>query len=225
MSDNGPAVINNLLTDDERDKRYVNEYKGHKGNIWENGVKSPLFVRWPGKIRPAVTTQLADITDVYATLLDLAAIKLPGSHLTLDGISLAPVLLEDKNITEKEYVYNYAHAAWQPTDKPWSPEGILNEYQPIEPTEKLSLKPGEQVISIRNNRYKLLNHPKQYKNTPVATDSFVLIDMINDPKEENNIFNEKSEIADRLKADLFHLPGKIALFYECDSNTSNTSVL
>jgi arylsulfatase A-like enzyme len=111
MSDNGPAVINNLLTDDERDKRYVNEYKGHKGNIWENGVKSPLFVRWPGKIRPAVTTQLADITDVYATLLDLAAIKLPGSHLTLDGISLAPVLLEDKNITEKEYVYNYAHAA------------------------------------------------------------------------------------------------------------------
>lgn len=204
MSDNGPAVINNLLTDDERKTRYVNDYKGHKGNIWENGVKSPLFIRWPGKIKPDTTHQLADITDIYATMLDIANIKIHDNHLPLDGVNLTPVLLENNNITRKKHVYNYAHSAWQPTDKPWSPEGTLNEYQPVGVSEIPALKPGNQVISVRNSRYKLLNRPKKYHDTPYPTGSFVLIDMINDPKEENNIYLEKPEIANRLQANLFN---------------------
>lgn len=54
MSDNGPAVNNGTLTDEDRRIRYVSGLKGHKGNIWENGVKSPLFIRWEGHYKPTI---------------------------------------------------------------------------------------------------------------------------------------------------------------------------
>ena len=44
LSDNGPAIENGVLTDEDRKIRYVNQLRGHKGNIWENGVKSPFFI-------------------------------------------------------------------------------------------------------------------------------------------------------------------------------------
>jgi len=82
-SDNGPAVINDLLTDEDRRIRYVNKFKGQKGNMWENGVRVPMFVRWKGRTRPAVVNRLADITDIFPTLLDFAGVRPPAGSKPL----------------------------------------------------------------------------------------------------------------------------------------------
>lgn len=82
FSDNGP-----------NGPRFNGGMKGHKGSTDEGGVRSPLHVRWPGKIKPGtVVTPIAGAVDLYPTLIDLAGVKRAGDR-PLDGISLAPWLV------------------------------------------------------------------------------------------------------------------------------------
>ena len=65
--------------------------KGAKGSTDEGGVRSPLLVRWPAKVKPGtIVTPIAAAIDLYPTLIDLAGIKRAGDK-PFDGISLAPV--------------------------------------------------------------------------------------------------------------------------------------
>jgi hypothetical protein len=67
--------------------------KGRKGSTDEGGVRSPLLVRWPGKVRAgAVITPIAAAVDLYPTLIGLAGAARVGDK-PFDGISLAPWLL------------------------------------------------------------------------------------------------------------------------------------
>ncbi|GIW96972.1 MAG: N-acetylgalactosamine-6-sulfatase [Pirellulaceae bacterium] len=74
--------------------RWNGDMKGRKGSTDEGGVRSPLFVRWPGKI-PAgtVVRPIAGAIDLLPTLADLAGIALIGKK-PLDGISVAPLLTD-----------------------------------------------------------------------------------------------------------------------------------
>lgn len=203
MSDNGPAIENGKLTDEDRRIRYVNQLRGHKGNIWENGVKSPLFVRWQGHFKPGEVDALADVTDILPTLMDLAGIPLPENSLPLDGRSFRAVLSNPAAELDGEKIsFNYAHPAWQPTDAPWTPEGVLDEYRPLTPEMKANLNYHNQVISVRNGRYKLLLNPEVSQSSLVLDDGFALFDIRNDPREEVNLINEKPEIARDLKSRL-----------------------
>jgi len=63
-----------------------------KGRIYEGGQRVPLMVRWPGKIKPATTTDaIVGPIDLYPTVLDALNIPLPGDHI-VDGKSFLPVL-------------------------------------------------------------------------------------------------------------------------------------
>jgi hypothetical protein len=67
--------------------------KGRKGSTDEGGVRLPLLVRWPAKVRPGtVVTPIAAAVDLYPTLIDLAGVARVGDK-PFDGISLAPWLL------------------------------------------------------------------------------------------------------------------------------------
>ncbi|GAB3279666.1 sulfatase-like hydrolase/transferase [Larkinella harenae] len=72
--------------------RFNGGMKGIKGSVDEGGVRVPMFVRWPGKIRPhtQIHTQAAHI-DVLPTLADLCGLSVKWPHL-LDGRSLAGLL-------------------------------------------------------------------------------------------------------------------------------------
>ncbi|RMG54635.1 MAG: hypothetical protein D6722_28765, partial [Bacteroidetes bacterium] len=200
LSDNGPAVLNADLTEEDRALRYHSGLRGHKGNLWENGVKSPLFVRWPGQLRPGSVESLADVTDLMPTLLDLAGITLPEGYLPLDGRSLRP-LLEGLPRTGKSS-FDYVHPAWPPTERPWTPEGVLDEYRPISPAERLQMTYTDQILSARNDRYKLMLNVATYANTPPLIRNRVLIDMQTDPKETRNVIEAHPAVTERLEADL-----------------------
>ena len=82
FSDNGPNGY-----------RWNGGMKGIKGTTDEGGVRSPLFVRWPGKITPnTVVAPIASAIDLYPTLIDLAGVKRVGDK-PFDGVSFAPMLL------------------------------------------------------------------------------------------------------------------------------------
>ena len=203
MSDNGPAVNNGALTNEDRQIRYVSGLKGHKGNIWENGVKSPLFIRWDGHYKPTIVTELADVTDILPTLLDIAGIELPSSNLPLDGRSIKPVL--EGSIPEQwqeKLSFNYANPGWPATDLPWTPEGIKDEYRPVEPGMKQGLKTADQIISVRSERYKLLLNPDVVYNGGTLKEGYAMYDIFNDPLEERNIISENPETAKYLKLEL-----------------------
>jgi hypothetical protein len=66
--------------------------KGRKGSTDEGGVRSPLLVRWPGKIPPRTkVNQIAGAIDLLPTLADLAGLNRPADK-PLDGRSLVPLL-------------------------------------------------------------------------------------------------------------------------------------
>jgi arylsulfatase A-like enzyme len=72
--------------------RWNGGMKGRKGSTDEGGVRSPLLVRWPGRI-PAGSrvTPIAGAIDLLPTLTDLAGVPIPTGH-PLDGVSLKGLL-------------------------------------------------------------------------------------------------------------------------------------
>ena len=76
--------------------RFNGKMKGRKGSTDEGGVRSPLFVRWPGHIAAGKNIpQISASIDLLPTLADLAGIPVT-SKKPLDGVSLKP-LLTNKN--------------------------------------------------------------------------------------------------------------------------------
>ncbi|PWD99384.1 sulfatase-like hydrolase/transferase [Marinilabilia rubra] len=55
-----------------------------KGNNWENGFRSPLFIRWAGQFDAQKVSVPVKVEDLFPTLCHLAGIGIPDS-LKLDG--------------------------------------------------------------------------------------------------------------------------------------------
>jgi arylsulfatase A-like enzyme len=68
--------------------RWNGDMKGRKGSTDEGGVRSPMLIRWPGKIEGGrEIKQIGGAIDLLPTLADMAGIKV-ASQKPLDGISL-----------------------------------------------------------------------------------------------------------------------------------------
>jgi len=87
FNDNGPNSY-----------RWNGGMRGRKGTTHEGGVRSPLLVRWPGKIPTSRTIdQLAGAIDLVPTLCELTGTPIAqetSEDQPLDGISLASQLLD-----------------------------------------------------------------------------------------------------------------------------------
>jgi arylsulfatase A-like enzyme len=85
FSDNGPNSY-----------RWNGGMKGRKGSIDEGGLRSPFFIRWPGRIRAgASASQIAGAIDLLPTLTELVGIEVKVEDAKpLDGRSLGRLLLK-----------------------------------------------------------------------------------------------------------------------------------
>lgn len=85
--DNGPNGV-----------RWNGDMKGRKGSTDEGGVRSPLLIRWPARVKPGtMVTQNGAAIDLLPTLADLAGIEVT-SQKRLDGLSLKPLLLGGSDV-------------------------------------------------------------------------------------------------------------------------------
>jgi arylsulfatase A len=85
-SDNGPCK------DSTTAERFMCDLRGLKGTVYENGIRVPSFMRWPGHL-PAGTKAdgITSALDIMPTLLAATGVPAPaGDHL--DGINLLPHL-------------------------------------------------------------------------------------------------------------------------------------
>ena len=86
FSDNGPNGW-----------RWNGGMRGRKGSTDEGGVRSPLLVRWPGRVKAGVKVgAIAGAIDLLPTLADLAGLPVVSTK-PLDGISIAPLLRGDSD--------------------------------------------------------------------------------------------------------------------------------
>jgi arylsulfatase A-like enzyme len=84
-SDNGGARRYDGRFDSNRGLR------GAKGDSYEGGLRTPLLVRWPGKVPAGVSSDLPTMfADVLPTLAELAGAPVPPR---IDGVSVLPTLL------------------------------------------------------------------------------------------------------------------------------------
>ncbi|UCD27798.1 MAG: arylsulfatase [Planctomycetota bacterium] len=76
--------------------------KGYKNSPYEGGIRVPMIVYWPGKIRAGVVSdQIWAFWDFLPTAADIAGADPPGN---IDGISILPTLLGKKQ-KSNDYLY------------------------------------------------------------------------------------------------------------------------
>jgi arylsulfatase A len=74
----------------------VGELRGLKGSLYEGGVRVPTIVRWPGRVAAgSESDRVSGFEDWMPTFLELLG-KSDAAPKGIDGISLAPTLLGQK---------------------------------------------------------------------------------------------------------------------------------
>lgn len=100
-SDNGPH------SEGGADPEYFDSngpFRGTKRDLYEGGIRVPMLVKWPGKIKAgSKTEQVSTFWDVFPTFASIVGGELPND---LDGISFLPTLLgNEKEQQDHEYLY------------------------------------------------------------------------------------------------------------------------
>jgi len=171
-SDNGPERFMQARKT-EFDHYSAGIFRGCKRDNWEGGHRVPFVARWPGHIAPATSSdEVVCLTDMMATLAALVG-EPPRHDSGEDSYNLLPVLL-----------------------------GQSHESPVREATVHHSSK-GE--FAIRRGRWVLLRHQgsggNAYRQEGAGWEAAgQLYDLIEDPSQQTNRYDERPEIVRELSA-------------------------
>lgn len=100
-SDNGPHKEGG---NDPAFFRSAGPFRGIKRDLYEGGIRMPMIVRWPGKVKPGSRTDfIGSFADFMPTAAELAGVKPPDG---IDGLSFMPELVGKRDRQQKhEYLY------------------------------------------------------------------------------------------------------------------------
>ncbi|MCK4920513.1 MAG: sulfatase [Bacteroidales bacterium] len=119
----------------------VRPLRAGKGWCYEGGIRVPLIITGPGIMSGRVSNQQVISTDYYPTILELAGLPmLKNQHK--DGISLVPLLKENKKIEREAIFWHYPHyhsSQWTPGAAIRSGDWKLIEFYDLETTELYNL--------------------------------------------------------------------------------------
>jgi arylsulfatase A-like enzyme len=126
-----------VFTSDNGGKPYATSnlpLRKGKHYLWEEGIRVPTIVKWPGKIEAGTVTDVPLISnDFYPTLLDLAGLPLlPEQHL--DGLSFKKILTgESKEMYREALFWHHPHLDSQAAVR-WNDYKLLYHYKTGEAT-------------------------------------------------------------------------------------------
>jgi arylsulfatase A-like enzyme len=99
-SDNGPHKEGGV---DPAFFKSSGSFRGIKRDMYEGGIRVPMIVRWPGKIKAGtVSDQVWAFWDFLPTAAEIAGLQPPPK---IDGISILPTLLGQKQTNQHEFLY------------------------------------------------------------------------------------------------------------------------
>jgi arylsulfatase len=115
--------------------------RGHKGQIYEGGLRVPAILEWPPRIPTQRITNVPCITsDIYPTLLDIAGVRIKHQP-PLDGISLTPLI--DGKMTKRPKPMGFwdypIHGISVPSDR-WMSELLAEQKAGKPPQDKSRLR-------------------------------------------------------------------------------------
>ncbi len=164
----------------------------NKTTPFDAGHRTPILVRWPGRVAPARLASLASSIDVMPTVL--AALGLPAPQ-GLEGINL----LDDKAVESRQHVFGEDFTIRSQTlDDPaanvlwrWVTDGHWRLVLPrtFEAEGALKTIPSDNYLT------------PDLKAT-LQTAQPMLYDLQGDPKEENNLASTHPEIVSALRTKL-----------------------
>ncbi|WP_114778587.1 sulfatase [Botryobacter ruber] len=83
------------------------DFRMHKTWLYEGGIREPLIMRMPGKIKAGSETAVpVSSIDFYPTFLELANAAPPVGH-QLDGVSLAPFITKGEDLSRDVLYWHY----------------------------------------------------------------------------------------------------------------------
>ena len=144
---------------------------------YEEGIRSPLTIRWPRAVKPGKRIRdLVILQDLAPTLIDIAGGK-PGKHV--QGRSLVPLLKGGRTGWRKSFLVEY----WSENAYPW----LVN----------MTYK------AVRTGRYKYIRWVNRSRNGELDE----LYDLERDPYEMTNLAGRSSHraVRDRLRRELRRL--------------------
>lgn len=152
--------------------RSYGPFDGIKRDVWEGGLREPTIATWPGHLpQGEVNKSPGMISDWLATFCDVAGINSPERS---DGKSLIPLLLSKRSMYNPVYV-EYAQ------------DGKTPDYDDFLPSHRNRKRGQMQMIRMQDMvgvRYNVKSHQ----------DDFEIYDVINDPRQRNNLAEEPANL-------------------------------
>ncbi len=177
------------------------DLRGDKGSLWEGGLRVPAVVEWPGHLEPRTTKARANSSDVYPTLLEIAGVDPADQPTPLDGESLLPVLVGDRDHRKQPMgFWSYPRRGRPTPNHKLMPELYKEQQAGEEPTV----------------RYKLIHTPEEdypdaeRRRGPAAwidgdwklhrrSGGYELYNLADDPREQKNVIDAHPDRAARMK--------------------------
>ncbi len=140
------------------------------------GVRVPVFIHWPGKVKPGVNHTVLSGMDLAPTILELIGGKPPeASEAILDGQSFAPMLSgakidERPLLVEMGYARAVIHQGWKyiatrlpVSSTPNKPVNLLNRPSGDKEQIPTHLDPSfgakDELFDLKNDRWSKRTSP------------------------------------------------------------------
>ncbi len=132
--------------------------RGEKGELYEGGIRAPMIVRWPGKVKPGSTSDFAwAFWDFMPTAAEIAGVKAPAG---IDGVSVLPAIT-GKPQPPHEFLY-WEFQAYDQKGKKFRDDRM---WQAVRMGDWKAVRPAG---SARLELYNLKNDPGEQKDVAAA---------------------------------------------------------
>ncbi|MBJ6368783.1 sulfatase family protein [Snuella sedimenti] len=150
-------------------------YRGHKADIFEGGHRVPFIVKWPEMVKAgSVSGKTICTTDLFATCADIVNAKLTDNEAE-DSFSMLPLLTNNEKMFKREATIH---------------SSINGSFAIRQGDYKLVMAPGSAGWSF----------PKPNSKDVASLPEIQLYNLVTDPGETQNIYNEHPEKVAKLKA-------------------------
>ena len=149
-----------------------------KGSPYENGIRTPIMLSWPGQVKPERSSQLAHAIDLYPTIAAAAGLEAPKD---LAGINL----LDEGALRKRKTVFGVTHSIHNMTRG--DPDDTLQYLWCVEGDWKLLLR----LSGVDTTNYKNVH----IWDTKLGS----LFDLKEDPHGKEDVADRHPEVVERLK--------------------------